>query len=102
MIAVSHGLLQGPEIDLILDRQRQTSVRFGEIAVQMGVLTTDQVSTLLRIQEARAAESICEALALAGVLNCNDAYRYLGIYLIGDDEMHSVASDAISEASSQA
>jgi hypothetical protein len=87
MIAVGHGLLAAHEIDLILDRQRESTDRFGEIATEMGVLTAEQVQTLIKIQEFRTASAICEALSLAGVLPCEDAFRYLGAYLAGDEEM---------------
>ncbi len=92
MIAVGHGLLQAREIDLILDRQRQCSDRFGEIAVEMGFLKPDQVETLIRIQEFRATVAICEALALAGVLTHEKAFRYLGTWLAGDDEVIAMIS----------
>ncbi|HOA74861.1 MAG TPA: hypothetical protein PL151_18330 [Phycisphaerae bacterium] len=87
MIAVGHGLLAAHEIDRILDRQRESTDRFGEIAVEMGVLTAEQVETLIKIQEFRTASAICEALSLAGILPCEDAFRYLGAYLAGDAEM---------------
>jgi len=92
MIAVGHGLLSAAEIDQILDRQRQTSERFGEIAVEMGAVTADQVDTLVKIQEFRTAVAICEALALAGTLRCEEAFRYLGTYLAGDEEMLAMIS----------
>lgn len=87
MIAVGHGLLQADEIDLILDRQRDSTDRFGEIAVEMGFLKPQQVLTLIKIQEYRTAGAICEALALAGILECENAFQYLGMWLAGDDEV---------------
>lgn len=93
MIAVGHGLLQAPEIDVILDRQSQCSERFGEIAVEMGFLQPAQVQTLIKIQELRAAVAICEALALAGVLSYEKAVRYLGAWLAGDAEVMAMISE---------
>lgn len=87
MIAVGHGLLDVAAIDQILDRQQKSSDRFGEIAVEMGYLKPEQVHTLVKIQEFRTAGAICEALVLAGVLEYADAFRYLGAWLAGDEEV---------------
>ena len=87
MIAASHGLLHPNQIDVILDRQRECGLRFGETAVDLGLLTPEQVDTLLKIQEFRAAADIGEALALAGVMSCEDMARYLGASLIRDSEV---------------
>ena len=87
MIAVNHGLLKPNEIDVILDHQRVSKARFGEIGVELGFLDDTQVSTLVKIQEFRAASDIAEALALSGVLTVEDAVRYLGAYLLRDTEV---------------
>src|SRR5512133_2110359 len=73
MIAVSHGLLSASQIDKILDKQRHSKDRFGEIAVELGFLTPEQVQTLVKIQELRTACAITEALALGGMLRYEDA-----------------------------
>jgi len=94
MIAVNHGLLNPNDIDTILDRQREESqLRFGDIAVDMGCLTREQVDNLVKIQEFRAAADITEALALGGVLSVEDAGRCLGSYLVGDHEVIAMMSD---------
>jgi hypothetical protein len=94
MIAVSHGLLQAREIDLILDRQRECKEqRFGEIAVSMGFLSSAQVETLIKIQEFRVAGAVVEALALAGVLSYEDAVRYVGAYFAADEEILSIIAN---------
>jgi hypothetical protein len=99
MIAVGHGLLQAREIDLILERQRHCSERFGEIAADMGFLNAGQVETLVKIQEFRTTMAICEALALANILTYEKAFRYLGAWLAGDDEVIAMLSG--SETSAQ-
>ncbi len=87
MIAAGHGLLHPDQIDVILDRQRECKLRFGEVAVELGLLTPEQVMTLLKIQEFRTAADIGEALALAGVMSCEDMARYLGASLMRDNEV---------------
>lgn len=95
MIAVSHGLLRTDQIDIILDRQREEpDRRFGEIAVELKCLTEQQVSALVKIQEFRVPADITEALALGGVLSVEDATRYLGTYLVSDQEMAAMMADA--------
>lgn len=86
MIAVGHGLLRPDQIDLILDRQRDSKQRFGDIAVELGCLKREQVDLLVAVQEFRASAAAAEALALAGVLSWDDAVRYLGAFLAHDDE----------------
>ena len=94
MIAVSHGLIQSEQIDVILDRQRECKQRFGEIAVELGFLAHGQVDTLVKIQEFRAAGNIAECLALAGVLSFEDAAQYLGAFLVRDREVEAMISEA--------
>ncbi len=92
MIAVSHSLLKPDEIDVILDRQRvdQDRQRFGDIAVELGFLTRDQVETLAKIQEFRMSAHIAEALALAGTISYEDAGTYLGAFLMRDREVAAI------------
>lgn len=92
MIALGHGLLTTAQIDTILDRQKHCSIRFGEIAVQLGFLTGEQVETLVRIQGLRSAVAFAETLALGGVLRYEDAVRYLGTFFARDDEMVELMS----------
>ena len=94
MIAVAHGLIQANEIDVILDRQRACKQRFGEIAVELGILPQGQVETLVKIQEFRTSACITEALALASVLSCEDAVQYLGAFLVRDREVEAMMSEA--------
>ena len=94
MIAVSHGLIQSEQIDVILDRQRECKQRFGEIAVELGFLAHGQVNTLVKIQEFRAAGNIAECLALAGVLSFEDAAQCLGAFLVRDCEVEAMISEA--------
>jgi len=93
MIAASHGILNSIQIDLILDRQRGGKDRFGDIAVTLGLLTREQVETLIKIQEFRTSSEIAEALSLGGVLAVEDAARYLGFFLMRDKEMLALISE---------
>ena len=94
MIAAGHGLLHPNQIDVILDQQRQCKKRFGELAVELGYLTDDQVKTLLKIQEFRTAADVGEALALANVFSCEDLARYLGAFLLRDREVIDMLTGA--------
>jgi len=93
MIAVSHGLLQPNEIDIVLDRQKECGKLFGDTAVELGFLTPKDVETLVKVQEFRVMEEITEALALAGVLSFEDATWNLAYYLIGDREVMEMMSN---------
>lgn len=94
MIAVGHGLLRPNEIDIILDHQRdRKDLRFGEIAVELGFLTEQQVEVLVKVQEFRTSADISEALTLGCILSCEDAARYLGAFLVRDREMAEMMSE---------
>ncbi len=80
-IAFSYGMITGPDIDTILDEQRESHSPFGEIARKMGMLTRAQIQTLLRIQEVRAATEIAEALALSGHCSTDDIVAHLAQFL---------------------
>jgi hypothetical protein len=94
MIAVNHGLLSPDQIDEILDNQGKDNRRFGEIAVSLGFMTEEQVQTLLTIQDFRSASLFGEALALGGVLPCQEMARYLGAYLLKDQELVEIMTSA--------
>jgi len=81
MIAVGHGLISGAQIDDILDRQSESGMRFGEAAVDMGLLTDDQVETLLDIQAFRQCAEQAEVSALLGLLPFQEVARALGDFL---------------------
>ncbi len=82
-IAFSYGMLAGGDIDEILDEQRNRHRPFGEIAIEKGLLTSEQVRKLLCLQELRAATETAEALALSDVCPMEDAIEYLGRFLTG-------------------
>jgi hypothetical protein len=93
-IAVSHGLLQTGQIDTILDHQVDSDKRFGQIAVELGFLTQQQVETLVKIQQSRVPTDIAEVLALAGVMSCEDAFRHVATYTLEDQEVEAIINDA--------
>lgn len=49
-LAFRHGLIGGDEIDAILDEQRRAKRPFGQIAVERGFLSAEQVADLLKLQ----------------------------------------------------
>lgn len=82
VIAFRYGMITGGDIDEILDAQRHDDRPFGEIAVEKGLLTTEQVRTLLFVQQMRAATEAAEALALAGVCPVEEMMIQLGRFLL--------------------
>lgn len=80
-IAFSYGMINGPDIDEVLDEQRAAHRPFGEIAVEKGLLTQDQVDALLQVQQVRAASVIAEALILSGECPGNEIVSQLGRFL---------------------
>ena len=86
VIAAHHGLLTPDQIDLILDQQRNSSDRFGEIAVELGLLESEQVGDLVQVQGFRSYVDVAEVLVLGNVLSFEDVIRYLGSYLADDRE----------------
>lgn len=81
LIAFGYGMISGGDIDEILDEQQPGGDRFGEIAVRKGVLTQEQVDTLLSVQQMRAATETAEALALSGVCGMEQVVSLLGRFL---------------------
>lgn len=94
MIAVGHGILDPNAIDKVLDHQRGSDERFGEIAVRLGLLSHEQVAALMKIQDFRLSAEVAEALALSGILPIEDAALHLSSYFTRDRE--SVACPAVS------
>jgi len=91
-IAFGYGMVTAVDIDEILDEQKKDHRRFGEIATSMGMLTHEQVKTLLRIQELHAATETAEALALAGVCPLDAVLIQLGQFLSHYDRTTVCAS----------
>lgn len=67
VIAVSHGLLTMQQVDTVLAHLTDGR-RFGEVAVELGFLTPDQVRMLLEVQELHELVEIGEELLLRGIL----------------------------------
>ena len=81
MIAIDHGLIIGRQIDEILDHQRRSDLKFGEIAVELGFLTQDKVDILLQIQHYRMLTGITEAVHLSSLLSLADGIRMLSDFV---------------------
>lgn len=81
LIAFKYGLVTTGDIDMILDEQRKNRRPFGEIAIEMGVITKPQLKALLKVQQMRAATEIAEALALSGVQPVEEVMIRLGEFL---------------------
>ena len=76
--AFSYGMINGGDIDLILDEQSKNYRPFGEIAMSMGMLTHEQVDGLHQVQQMRATVEVAEALALSGVCPTDQIMTQLG------------------------
>jgi hypothetical protein len=81
MIAMAYALLSLDQIDEALDRQQVTRERFGEAAVSLGAITSEQVEWLLKVQRFRRASSVVEAATLSGMLRFEDAASLFGEFL---------------------
>ncbi len=91
LIAVSHGLIGGAHIDLVLERQRSSCKRFGAEAVEMDLLTQTQVDVLLQVQQFRQAAEFAEGIALAGIISFEEASSALGAFLQTQQGQEAVA-----------
>jgi hypothetical protein len=80
-IAFKYGLVTTDDIDMILDEQHNSHRRFGEIAIEMGILTKPQLNALLKIQQMRVAVEIAEVLALSGTQPVEKILLLLGGFL---------------------
>ena len=80
-IAFRYGLIAGGDIDLVLDHQRCSHKPFGEIAMELGLLSREQVVSLLDVQQLRAATESAEALVLAGICTMEEMISQLGAFL---------------------
>ena len=77
MIAVQHGLIRNNDIDRVLDAQRSSTLRFGDLAIEMKLLSRPQVDRLLEVQSFRMMTDLFEALVLAGLLEYHEALKHL-------------------------
>jgi hypothetical protein len=93
LIAFSFGMINGADIDLILDQQRRDYRPFGQIAMEMGMLTRQQVQTLLRVQQVRGATETAEALVLSGVCPMDSLMNQLGKFFMAKAESPLAALD---------
>ena len=80
-IAFRYGMITGSDIDLVLEEQRRHYRRFGETAMNMGMLTPTQVEALVQIQQLRLVTETAEALALAGICPLDRVMTELGRFL---------------------
>lgn len=78
-IALAHELITLDQLDEILDQLTADS-RFGEVAVRLGHLTSDQVERLLVIQEMQEVMEICELLLLRGMFTRDALLREVGLF----------------------
>ncbi|MFH1745422.1 MAG: hypothetical protein ABIG44_00090 [Planctomycetota bacterium] len=80
-IAFSYGLINGGHIDAILGEQRKEYRSFGELAVDRGMLTPEQVQNLLMVQRMRTATETAETFVLSGMYPVNKLVWQLGNFL---------------------
>jgi len=81
-IAFSFGLLGPGDVELVLDAQRRDYAPFGEIAIREGLLTREQVTQLLYVQQVRAAAGLAEALTLTGHGDLAETMRLFASFLL--------------------
>jgi hypothetical protein len=81
MIAFTHQLLSMRQIEQIERLRKTHSARFGELAAELGLLSKEQVATLLAIQQFRQTAELAERLATVGALSFQKAASALGEFL---------------------
>jgi hypothetical protein len=86
MLAVHHGLLTGEDIDSILDAQRSSFKLFGELAIEMGLLRGAHVPVLLDIQAFQCACSVAQGVALSGAMSLPAVLAELGDLMATDSD----------------
>jgi hypothetical protein len=94
MLARTHGLLTCENIDTIFNAQQERDMLFGELAVEMGLLTESQVALLLDIQEFQLACTTTQALAISGEMEWGPALAELSGFMAqrpGAFQMHTYA-----------
>jgi hypothetical protein len=91
-ISLFHGLIDALGIMRIITQQEKTHELFGQIAVQQGHLTEDQLKTLLAGQSVRACVELAEELALAGHLELRPALKAVVDYLSRDEALDEICS----------
>jgi len=75
-----HGVHPG-RTTWLEQRQQETAERFGEAAVALGAMTSEQVDRLLEVQRFRRAAHVVEGAILAGMLRGTDAVASFGEFL---------------------
>lgn len=79
-IALQHGFLSVAQLMQVLQRQADTQARFGATAVELGLLTDEQVQELLEKQK-HLSTTPQDAIITAGAMTPANLNRYLAEYL---------------------
>lgn len=80
-LALLHGLIEPSAIDEIVRRQQDANDLFGQTAIQMGLLTRDQLAALLAGQAVRGCAEVLEDLVLSGHLSLRAGIAALAEFL---------------------
>jgi hypothetical protein len=65
-LALRLGVLTLEQIDAVIDYQSHEKMRFGEIAIELGFTTAEEIRKLLQLQAFHRGLELCELLVLSG------------------------------------
>jgi hypothetical protein len=68
-LALLHGIISPDDIDKILSLQKKGNEYFGQIAIQLGLITESQLALILTGQAVRACLELIETLVIGEVLD---------------------------------
>jgi len=80
-IALKLNLISMATIDTILDAQQRERLRFGELAVKLGVITPEQARRVVEIQRFHRSLETGERLVVAGKLELHQLLHILADFL---------------------
>ena len=98
-IAMSHRLIDMTQLDHVLS-QLTGEKRFGEVAIELGYLTSEQIEAMLQIQEIQEAMEFGEALIVRGIATRAQLMEEMGRFFTQvDSEPREDASATYNPAS---
>jgi hypothetical protein len=80
-IAMRNHMMSAQDVGSVLERQRRHHRPFGELSVELGLLSRMQLDILLGVQRLQSSATIAEALILSGLCEAAEIIPRLGAFL---------------------
>ncbi len=93
-LALLHRIISPDDIDKILNRQKVGNEYFGQVAVQLNLMSEAQICVLLTGQAIRACVELMETLVLSEVLDLSAGLRALNEFLTQPDFIQRLMSQS--------